>query len=83
MDTASTLEESVHYMKYLKKQVQSLEQGAVVGGMAMVPINKEVNVSGDGERERERDTSVEGDEERRERVVKVLVWVGGRREKKR
>ncbi|GKB67698.1 hypothetical protein Tco_0929110 [Tanacetum coccineum] len=30
--------------------VQSLEQGAVVGGMAMVPMNKEVNVSGDGER---------------------------------
>ncbi|GJV38019.1 reverse transcriptase domain-containing protein [Tanacetum coccineum] len=52
IDTTSMLEESVHYMKYLKKQVQSLEQGAVVGGMTMVLINKEVNVGGDGERER-------------------------------
>ncbi|GKB01176.1 transcription factor HEC1 [Tanacetum coccineum] len=45
MDTALMLEEAVHYMKYLKKQVQSLEQGAA-GGMAMVPMNKEVNAGG-------------------------------------
>ncbi|GJU44652.1 reticulon-like protein B22 [Tanacetum coccineum] len=76
MDTASMLEESIHYMK-----VQSLEQGAVVGGMAMVPMNKEVNVSGDGEREREREIPSLMVMER-ERVV-TYDGDGGREKEKR
>ncbi|KAK7263134.1 hypothetical protein RJT34_30719 [Clitoria ternatea] len=39
MDTASMLDEAIHYVKFLKKQVQTLEQAGASARTTTVPIN--------------------------------------------
>lgn len=44
LDTVSMLEEAVHYMKFLKKQVEPLELAAAGGNGMVATIKREVKV---------------------------------------
>ncbi|KAJ9559972.1 hypothetical protein OSB04_005132, partial [Centaurea solstitialis] len=44
MDTASMLDEAIHYMKFLKKQIESMEKADVNGGAAVAGMDFPVSI---------------------------------------